>query len=129
MTRHSMTIATVLGFLAVAAGAFGAHALRQRLDADMLAVYQTAVRYQMWHALALLLTGLLLDRDRRPGLRVAAWGYLAGIVLFSGSLYALTLSGVKAWGAVTPFGGIAFLIGWAALATACRPHRVVSPSK
>jgi len=100
-------------FLAVALGAFGAHA---RLPADMTAVWQTAVQYHAWHALGLLATGLLLLHwPERAGLRAAAWLFAAGIVLFSGSLYAMALSGVAGLTAVTPVGGVAFLAGWAAM--------------
>jgi uncharacterized membrane protein YgdD (TMEM256/DUF423 family) len=103
-------------FLAVAAGAFAAHGLRQRLAADMLAVFETGARYHMYHALGLVAVGVLL----RQGFAAApaGWAMLAGIVLFSGSLYALALSGVKVLGAITPLGGLAFLAGWALLAVA-----------
>ncbi|HTQ01974.1 MAG TPA: DUF423 domain-containing protein [Casimicrobiaceae bacterium] len=116
----SARLALVLGaaamFLAVALGAFGAHALKARLPADMTAVWQTAVQYHAWHALALLATGLLLlHREERAGLGLAAWLFVAGIVLFSGSLYAMALTGVRGLGAVTPIGGVAFLAGWTAM--------------
>src|SRR5205823_7354111 len=104
-----------LAFLAVALGAFGAHALKSRIASDMQAVWQTAVLYHGWHALALLGVGLLiLHFPDRAGLPWAAWLFVAGIALFSGSLYALALSGVKTLGAVTPIGGIALLIAWLA---------------
>lgn len=109
------------GGIAVAAGAFGAHGLRGRLDAEALAVFETAVRYQAFHALALLVVALALRADPRRTWRVAACLFAAGTVLFSGSLYALALSGVKAFGAVTPFGGAAFLAGWAALVVGAWP--------
>jgi uncharacterized membrane protein YgdD (TMEM256/DUF423 family) len=103
-------------FVAVACGAFGAHALRGRLDPEMTGVWQTAVQYHVWHALALMGVGLLLlQRPAAAGLRAAAWLFAAGIVLFSGSLYALALTGTRGVGAITPFGGVAFLAGWAAL--------------
>ena len=104
-------------FVAVLLGAFGAHLLRGRLDPAMIAVWQTAVQYHAWHALALLGVGILMLQwpDKR-GLGLAAWLFLAGIVLFAGSLYALALTGVGAWGAVTPAGGLAFLAGWLVLA-------------
>jgi uncharacterized membrane protein YgdD (TMEM256/DUF423 family) len=98
----------------VAAGAFGAHALRARLGPSDLVTFETAVRYQMYHALALLLTGLLTDREVRVG--ASGWLFLAGIVLFSGSLYLLTLGGLRWMGAVTPLGGLAFILGWLLLA-------------
>ena len=93
-------------FLAVGLGAFGAHALKTRLTQDMLAIFETGVRYQVYHALALL----LLAAVRGPS--KAGWCFTAGIVLFSGSLYLLALTGVRKWGAVTPIGGVLFLIGW-----------------
>jgi uncharacterized membrane protein YgdD (TMEM256/DUF423 family) len=110
----------VLGFLAVALGAFGAHALRGRLAPGLLEVFETGVRYQMYHALALLACAWLLDRRAAgaPWAAAAAWLFVAGSVVFCGSLYALTLSGARWWGAVTPLGGLAFLAGWACLARA-----------
>jgi uncharacterized membrane protein YgdD (TMEM256/DUF423 family) len=99
----------VNGAIAVAAGAFAAHGLRDHLDARSLEVFETAARYQMYHALAMILAGVL-------GARTAGWIFQAGIVLFSGSLYALALTDVKLLGAITPFGGLAFLVGWLWLA-------------
>lgn len=115
-SRIALTLAAALLFLAVALGAFGAHALKARLTPDLQAVWQTAVQYHAWHALALLATGVLLlaRPDARVGL--AAWLFVAGIVLFSGSLYAMALTGARGLGAVTPFGGAAFLAGWLAFA-------------
>jgi uncharacterized membrane protein YgdD (TMEM256/DUF423 family) len=101
-------------FLVVAAGAFGAHALKKRLSADMLAVFETGVRYQMFHAVGLLAVAWLATREV-PGTAAAGWLMVAGTVLFSGSLYALALSGVRTFGAVTPLGGLAFLAAWAVL--------------
>lgn len=103
-------------FIAVAAGAFGAHALKTILSADMLAIWQTAVLYQMVHSLGLLAIGIWLRQQEHHLLRRAAWAMLLGIVLFSGSLYALALTGIRLLGAVTPVGGVAFLAGWALLA-------------
>jgi uncharacterized membrane protein YgdD (TMEM256/DUF423 family) len=114
-----VTIGALSGFLAVAAGAFGAHALRERLSADMLAVFQTGVTYQMYHALALVGVAILLGRfsvDGSAWLSASGWLFLAGTLLFSGSLYALALSGTTWLGAITPLGGVAFLLGWLALA-------------
>ena len=117
--RLTLVLASIAMFLAVALGAVGAHALKSRLAADMTATWQTAVQYHAWHALALFGLGLLLLHwPERTDLGIAAWLFLAGIVLFSGSLYALALSGVRGLGAVTPIGGVAFLAGWAVLAWA-----------
>ena len=102
--------------LAVLAGAFGAHALRARVPLDLLTAFETGARYQMYHALGLLAVALLVERVPHGGVRAAGWLFIAGTVLFSGSLYALTLTGVRALGAVTPFGGICFIAGWVALA-------------
>jgi len=106
------------GFLGVALGAFGAHALNAQLSADMLATFEVGVRYQMYHAFALLATGWAYTRW--PWKAVIAGGclFVLGIVLFSGSLYVLSLSGVRMFGAVTPFGGVALLAGWVCLAWA-----------
>lgn len=101
--------------LAVAAGAFGAHALRARLTSDLLAVFETAARYHMYHALALLAAAWAVTRWPGPWPVRAGWLFLAGTLLFSGSLYALALSGVRSLGAITPFGGAALLAGWACL--------------
>lgn len=116
MQRWALLVAAVAGFLAVALGAFAAHGLRDVLSAEYLTVFQTGVHYQMVHALALLAVGMLLQKSPARSLRIAAWSFTLGILLFSGSLYALTLSGVRSLGMITPFGGVAFLVGWAALA-------------
>lgn len=103
--------------IAVALGAFGAHALKTRLAPDMLDVWRTGVTYHAWHGLALVAAGLLMLHvpDSAP-LRGAAWLFVAGIVLFSGSLYALALGAPRGFGAITPFGGLAFIAGWMVLA-------------
>ena len=117
--RLALTLAALLLFAAVGLGAFGAHALKTRLAPDMQAIWQTAVQYHAWHALGLLAVGLFtVQRPDAPGASLAAWLFVAGIALFSGSLYALALSGVRGLGAVTPFGGAAFLAGWLAFAWA-----------
>lgn len=114
--RLALVLASAAMFLAVALGAFGAHALKARLSPEMTTVWQTAVQYHAWHALGLFGLGLLmLHWPERPGLGLAAWLLLGGIVLFSGSLYALALTGVRGLGAVTPIGGVSFLAGWAVL--------------
>jgi len=118
MDKTLLLVGAVAGFLAVALGAFGAHGLRARLSPDMLAVFETGVRYQMYHALAILIVGLILGRLDGWMFRAAAWAFTAGIVLFSGSLYLLALTGVTILGAITPIGGLAFLIGWGLLAVA-----------
>ena len=119
MDRVFISVGALSGLLAVAAGAFGAHALRDRLSAPMLDVFQTGVSYQMYHALALVGVGILLGRFSVEGsawLSGAGWLFLAGSVLFSGSLYLLALSGTTWLGAITPLGGVAFLLGWLAVA-------------
>jgi uncharacterized membrane protein YgdD (TMEM256/DUF423 family) len=118
MDRTFLLIGALAGFIGVALGAFGAHGLRSRLSADMLAVFETGVRYQMYHALAILVVALAAARLDGWLLRAAGWLFTGGIVLFSGSLYALALSGLTVLGAVTPIGGLAFLAGWACLAIA-----------
>ncbi len=102
--------------IAVAAGAFAAHALRARLDARALEVFEVGARYHMYHALAMLGVGVLASSGAVRGAHTAGWIFQVGIVLFSGSLYTLALTGVKGLGAITPFGGIAFLAGWLWLA-------------
>jgi uncharacterized membrane protein YgdD (TMEM256/DUF423 family) len=117
--RGALTVAALLGFLAVLLGAFGAHALRERLAPDLQGVWQTAVQYHAWHALALFCVGLLmLHFPDRAGLSWSGWLFIAGVALFSGSLYALALTGVRQIGAITPIGGAAFVIGWLVLAWA-----------
>jgi len=110
-----LVVAAINGFFAVAAGAFGAHGLQSRLDAHALQTFETAARYQMYHALAI---GLAAFAARSSAATLACALFLAGIVLFSGSLYLLALTGVRAFGLVTPFGGATFLAGWLALAYA-----------
>jgi uncharacterized membrane protein YgdD (TMEM256/DUF423 family) len=108
------------GFVAVAAGAFGAHGLRARLAPDMLQVFETGVRYQMYHVLPLFAVAWLLKEGPCPWALRAGWSFVAGTLLFSGSLYALALSGIPTLGAITPFGGVALLAGWLMLALALR---------
>ena len=118
MDRTFLLVGAVAAFLAVAFGAFGAHALRARLSPEMLAVFETGVRYHMYHALALLLTSLVMGRFSGLLIALAGWMFTAGIVLFSGSLYLLALTGITRLGMITPLGGLAFLAGWACLAIA-----------
>jgi uncharacterized membrane protein YgdD (TMEM256/DUF423 family) len=119
LDRVFISLGGLSGCLAVAAGAFAAHALRDRLSADLLDVFQTGATYQMYHALALVGVGILLARFSVGGstwLSAAGWLFVGGTILFSGSLYALALTGTRWLGAITPIGGVAFLLGWLALA-------------
>jgi uncharacterized membrane protein YgdD (TMEM256/DUF423 family) len=116
MDRVFLSLGALLAGIAVAAGAFGAHALRARLEPDMLAVFETGARYHMYHALALVAVAWAVARWPESQAAVAGWLFVAGIVVFSGSLYALALSGVRALGAITPLGGLCFLAGWGMLA-------------
>jgi uncharacterized membrane protein YgdD (TMEM256/DUF423 family) len=119
MDRLFFLIGAASAFVGVAAGAFGAHGLRSRLGADMLATFEVAVRYQMYHALALLAASWA--QTRWPGTLAATsgWLFVAGTLVFSGSLYVLSLTGLRWLGAITPLGGLAFLAGWLCLAAAC----------
>jgi uncharacterized membrane protein YgdD (TMEM256/DUF423 family) len=118
LERFFLFLGAVSGFVGVAAGAFGAHILRDRLSADMLSVFEVGVRYQMYHALALMAAAPV--RSRWPSALVDTAGgcFAVGTVVFSGSLYLLALSGARWFGAITPLGGLAFLAGWACLAWA-----------
>ena len=106
-----LALGGINAFISVAAGAFGAHGLKQRLSSDLLAAFETGARYQMYHALGLLAVAFALGQGRSAS--TAGWAMLAGIVLFSGSLYALALTGIRPVGAITPLGGLCFLAGWA----------------
>lgn len=128
MTPRGWLVTGALGAgLAVLAGAFGAHALRSRLSAADLAVFETGARYQMYHSLALLAVGLLSARAPSALTQTAGWLFLTGIVVFSGSLYLLTLTGSRWLGAVTPLGGLAFLAGWGCLAWAAATSSSAAP--
>ncbi|SRR5579883_2420367 len=120
MTQIFLSLAAVLGGLSVAAGAFASHALREKLSERSLEIFETGARYQMYHALALLLVALLLSRTESysPTLVATGWLFIIGTALFSGSLYVLSLTGVKSLGAIAPLGGAAFIAGWGALAIA-----------
>ena len=113
MHRTFLILGAISALIGVAVGAFGAHGLEARLATDSLAVYETGVRYQLIHAISLLFIGLAADRWPVAGWGRAGWMFVAGTVLFSGSLYALALTGVRALGVVTPVGGVCFLLGWA----------------
>ena len=116
MDRTFVALGALFGGLAVAAGAFGAHGLKGRLAPDMLEVFETAARYQMYHALGLLAVAVAVVRW--PATALAGWCMVAGIVIFCGSLYVLSLSGIRWLGAITPIGGLAFIAGWLLLALA-----------
>lgn len=112
MKKPWIMLGASLAGLAVALGAFGAHALREQLSDRMLSVYQTGVDYHFVHALGLILFGLASDRPHHPKNRLTGWAFLIGCFLFSGSLYALAMTEIRVFGAITPLGGLAFLIGW-----------------
>jgi uncharacterized membrane protein YgdD (TMEM256/DUF423 family) len=118
MERIFFVVGALSAFVGVAAGAFGAHGLKARLDADMLAVFETGARYQMYHAFALVAAAWAVGRWGGAAATASGWLFVVGTLLFSGSLYALSLSGVRWLGAITPFGGVAFLVGWLCLAWA-----------
>ena len=116
MARTFFIFGCVFSFLGVAFGAFGAHALKQKLPPEMLQVFEVGVRYQMYHAFALFVVAWALHSWNTPGAVASGWWFITGTVLFSGSLYALALSDIKWLGAITPLGGLSFLIGWLWLA-------------
>lgn len=134
MHRTFMILGAISAGLSVAAGAFGAHALRERVEPRLLEVFETAARYQMYHALALFAVAWVITRGAdmasaaqgvaqgaAPGVRMAVaagWLFVAGTVVFSGSLYAMTFTGIRGLGAITPIGGVCFLAGWVCLAVA-----------
>lgn len=119
VTRIFLAIASMLGGISVVFGAFASHALKDRLSANSLSIWETGTKYQMYHALALMLVALLISRFPDSMLLVVAgYAFIAGIFIFSGSLYALTLTGIKWLGAITPIGGMAFIIGWLCLVLA-----------
>lgn len=126
MERCALLASGISGFLAVALGAFGAHGLKARLEpladaAKRMEWWNTAAHYQLVHALALGLVAYLATRSPSPAIQVATFAFALGTLLFCGSLYAMTLTGIRALGAVTPFGGLAFLLGWASIVVvACR---------
>lgn len=113
LASASLGIGAILGFVAVAFGAFGAHALRSRLSPEMLTIWKTANEYHFYHALALVLVGICAKQMKLPGLDVAAGCFLGGVLVFSGSLYLLALTETRWLGAITPIGGLLLLAGWA----------------
>jgi uncharacterized membrane protein YgdD (TMEM256/DUF423 family) len=118
MPRNFLMLGALSGAISVAAGAFGAHALRDKVEPRLLEVFETAARYQMYHALALLAVGMLASRWPSGLVNAAGWLFVAGTLFFSGSLYAMTFTGVRALGAITPIGGVCFIAGWLCLAVA-----------
>lgn len=110
--RKFVAAGALFGLVAVAAGAFGAHALEARLDARMLAVWETAAKYQFYHALALMACAWLSTQTPSKWARAAGWAFVAGVLIFSGSLYVMALSGIKWLGAITPLGGLTMIAGW-----------------
>ena len=115
MDRFFFISGAIAAFIAVALGAFGAHSLRTKLSADMLNIFEVGVRYQMYHALGLFAVAWATTRWPESNLNAAGWAFIAGIVIFSGSLYLLSITGIRWFGAITPIGGLAFLLGWAIL--------------
>ena len=120
MSRTFFFLGAVSGFIAVAAGAFGAHSLRDRLTPEYVSVFETGARYQMYHALALLAVAWVIERGGGTSAQWAGWLFVIGTLLFSGSLYGLALTGIRWMGAITPLGGVAFLAGWVCLALSWR---------
>jgi len=120
MSSVWFVVGAVAGGVGVILGAFGAHALKSKVGVDLLAVFETGVRYQMYHALALLAVGLAAQRQPGIWIEAAGWLFVAGIVIFSGSLYLMTFTGARWLGAITPFGGLAFILGWIALVMSAR---------
>ena len=118
MGKTWLLIGSIMGFLSVAGGAFGAHALKARVSTEMIEVFTTGTRYLMLHAVALLAVGLLADRMASTSLSVAGWTFTVGTLIFTGSLWLLAGTGTRWLGAITPIGGLTLLVGWAALAMA-----------
>ncbi|MHA2248771.1 MAG: DUF423 domain-containing protein [Candidatus Kariarchaeaceae archaeon] len=111
-----LLLGSIFSLLAVMLGAFGAHILEDRIDADDMKTFETAVRYHMYHGLALILVAILSIQTQAKQLNIAGWAFTVGILLFSGSLYILAITGIKWLGAITPLGGVAFITGWSSLA-------------
>jgi uncharacterized membrane protein YgdD (TMEM256/DUF423 family) len=119
MAKLFITLAALSGMLAVVLGAFGAHALKARLDDYALGVFETAVQYHFYHSFALLAVGLIaMSQPQITLLKTSGWLFIIGMPIFSGSLYLLSITGVKWLGAITPLGGLCFIAGWACLAAA-----------
>ena len=124
MMQLWIVLGAIFGLLSVVAGAMGTHALAAKLEADALETFETAVRFQMYHALALLATGLLTDRWKSGLVSLAGAFFATGVVLFSGSLYILALTGISVLGAVAPVGGAILIAGWTALIIGAIRHQV-----
>jgi uncharacterized membrane protein YgdD (TMEM256/DUF423 family) len=120
MARTFATWGVAFAFLAVALGAFGAHLLRERISVESMAIYQTGVQYHIIHALALLALAAHSQRLRKPA--IIGWLFIFGVLIFSGSLYLLAITGHRWLGAITPLGGVCFLLGWAVFAWQLRGH-------
>ena len=118
MDRLFFVLGSIVGLLSVAAGAFGAHALKSRLDERAMEIFQTSVRYQMFHAVALIAAAWAATRWTGAGVRIGGWAFVVGIVIFCGTLYGLSFGGPRWLGAITPLGGVSFMVGWACLAWA-----------
>ena len=110
--KNTIIVAGISGLLAVALGAFGAHGLKGIISPEMLEVYKTGVQYQFYHTFALLIVGVLMSFSQSKGLTWSAYLFITGIILFSGSLYLLAITGIKALGMITPFGGITWIAAW-----------------
>ena len=123
MQRLFLILGALSAALGVAAGAFGAHALRDKVEPRLLEVFETGARYQMYHAMALVAVGLVASRWPSTLLSTAGWLFVAGTLFFTGSLYAMTFTGIRALGAITPIGGVCFIAGWVCLAIAAAKIR------
>jgi uncharacterized membrane protein YgdD (TMEM256/DUF423 family) len=118
MIRGLIAAGAVLGFVGVSVGAFGAHALRRRMPEERIALLRTGVEYQLWHATASIVAAIVAARLSTDVATAAGWCFVAGVIMFSGSLYGLALTGQRWWGVVTPIGGVTLLAGWVLLALA-----------
>jgi uncharacterized membrane protein YgdD (TMEM256/DUF423 family) len=118
--KSILTIAAISGLLAVVLGAFGAHALKKMISPEMLEVYKTGVQYQFYHTFALLAVGILMHFNTSKALQWSGYLFVVGILLFSGSLYVMTITGIKALGIITPFGGTVWIAAWFLLMVHCR---------
>jgi uncharacterized membrane protein YgdD (TMEM256/DUF423 family) len=118
--KSILTIAAISGLLAVVLGAFGAHTLKKMISPEMLEVYKTGVQYQFYHTFALLAVGILMHFNTSKALQWSGYLFVVGILLFSGSLYVMTITGIKALGIITPFGGTVWIVAWFLLMIHCR---------